>query len=193
MAETGERGDQDWFDMLAGRKAASIDPATAKEVQAVRRAVLASVPDKDAQDFDIESGARKLLFRLRREGLDGTAAKRKSWQVYGAFALAATLMLVVGVVVLQPPPVEDAPVYRGTGAQTITTPDTERLAATLAAELEALGIKPKVTRFGATFTIAAEWPAKPDAKHAAFLKRQALKQPASGALVIELSRASSKK
>ncbi len=180
-----EKDDQHWIDALAGRNATGADAATLKEAQAIRRAVLATKPEQDAQDFDVEAGAQKLLFRLRREGLAG-AEKKKSWQAYGAFALAASLVLAVGMVVLQPPPVDDAPVYRGGGAQTISAPDTEKLAAAITAELEGLGIKPRVTRFGATFTISADWPAKPDAKHAAFLKRHALKQPASGSLVIEL-------
>jgi hypothetical protein len=186
-----EKDDQHWLDALAGRitnGADGADPATLKEAQAVRRAVLATKPEQDAQDFDVESGAQKLLFRLRREGPAG-AEKKKSWQLYGAYALAASLVLAVGMVVLQPPPVEDAPVYRGGGAQTISAPDTEKLAGTITAELEALGVKAKVTRFGATHTITADWPAKPDAKHAAFLKRHGLKQPASGALTIELQSA----
>ena len=183
-----EQDDQHWFDTLAGRAASDADPAALKEAQAVRRAVLALSADQDAQDLDVEAGAQKLLFRLRREGLDG-ATKKRSWQTYGAFALAATLVLTVGVVLLQSPPVEDTPVYRGVGAQTITAPDAAKLAAAITADLEALGIKPKVIRFGATFTLSADWPAKPDAKHAALLKRHALKQPAGGTLVIELSQA----
>jgi hypothetical protein len=181
-----EQNDHDWIDTLAGRNAAGADPATVKEAQAVRRAVLSLPADQEAQDLDVETGAQKLLFRLRREGLDGVSQNRKSWQRYSAFALAATLLLAAGVVMLQSPPVDDTPVYRGTGAQTINTPDTAGLAATLTAELEALGIQPKVTRFGATYTLSAGWPAKPDAQHAAFLKRNALKQPAGGTLVIEL-------
>jgi hypothetical protein len=180
-----EPGDQAWFDTLAGRAAADADEVTVNEAQAVRRALLASKPDAPAQD--LESGVQKLLFRLRREGLDNAAPRRKSWQVYGSFALAASLMLAVGVVMLQSSPTNDIPIYRGGGAQTLSASDTVQLAAALSAEFEGLGIQPKVTRFGSTFTIAAEWPAKPDAKHTAFLKRHGLKQPASGPLVIELS------
>ena len=107
-----EQDDQHWFDTLAGRAASDADPAALKEAQAVRRAVLALSADQDAKDLDVEAGAQKLLFRLRREGLDG-ATKKRSWQTYGAFALAATLVLTVGVVLLQSPPVEDTPIYRG--------------------------------------------------------------------------------
>lgn len=188
-----EKNDQDWFDTLAGRTAANADPATAKEAQAVRRAVLAVKSDQDAQKFDVEPGAQKLLFRLRQEGLDGATPKKKTWQFYGAFALAATLVLAVGVVMRQPPPDEDMPIYRGSSAQTINTSDTTKLAATLTAELEAMGIKPKVIRFGATYTISAAWPAKPDAKHTAFLKRHTLIQPAGNTLVIEVSQSDSRK
>jgi hypothetical protein len=184
-----EQDDQHWFDTLAGRNGANADSATTKEAQAVRRAVLVVKPDQDAADLDVEAGTQQLLFRLRREGLDGVNRK-KTWQWYGAFALAATLVLAVGVVLLQSPPVEDTPIYRGGGAQTIITPDTAKLAATLTTDLEALGIKAKVTRFGATFTLAADWPSKPGAKHAAFLKRHALKQPAVPTLVIELQQGS---
>ena len=185
MAEKDEHGDHDWFDTLAGRNAINIDVSTAKEAQAVRRAALAATPDEAVQDFDVESGTQKLLFRMRREGLAGATAKRKSWQFYGACALAAVLVLVVGVVMQQPSPVEDTPVYRGDGAQIITTPDTEKLAGALTSELETLGKKPKVTRFGATFTVTTEWPVKPDATHAAFLKRHALKPPAGGTPVLQ--------
>jgi len=186
-----EQDDQNWFDTLAGRNGVNADHATTKEAQAVRRAVLVLKPDQDAADLDVEAGAQNLLFRLRREGLDAVSRK-KSWQFYGAFALAATLVLAIGVVLLQAPPVEETPVYRGGGAQTITTPDTAKRAATLTTDLEALGIKPKVTRFGATFTITADWPAKPEVKHVAFLKRHALKQPAGATLVIELRQGSVK-
>lgn len=188
-----EQDDQHWFDTLAGRTAENADPATAKEAQAVRRAVLAVKPDQDAQEFDVEPGTQKLLFRLRQEGLDGATPKKKTWQLYGAFALAATLVLAISVIMLQPPPDEDTPIYRGGSAQTINTSDTTKLAATLTSELEAMGIKPKVTRFGATYTISAAWPAKPDAKHAAFLRRYALKQPAGNTLVIEVSQSDSRK
>jgi hypothetical protein len=180
-----EHDDQHWFDTLAGRNGVNADHATTKEAQAVRRAVLVLKPDQEAADLDVEAGTQKLLFRLRREGLDG-AGRKKTWQRYGAFALAATLVLAIGVVLLQSPPVEDTPIYRGGGAQTIITPDTAQFAATLTSDLEALGIKAKVTRFGATYTITADWPAKTDAKHAAFLKRHALKQPAGATLLIEL-------
>lgn len=169
--------------MLAGRETTGGDPAAAREAQAVRRALLATKPDKDASEFDVESGAQNLLFRLRRENL---LYRKKTWHYYGGLAIAATIVLAIGIVTLQPP-VDDIPVYRGPGSQIITAPDTENLAASLSAEIETLGIKPKVTRFGATFTITAEWPTKPEAKHMAFLKRHTLQQPASGPLVIELT------
>jgi hypothetical protein len=188
-----EQDDQNWFETLAGRKAANADSATEKEAQAVRRAVLAREIDQDLPGFDVESGTQKLLFALRREGLSGATLRRKSWQIYGAFALAATLILAIGVVLLQPPVVEDIPVYRGAGAQTINTPDPAKLAATLTADLEALGIQSKTTRFGATFTITAIWPEKPEAGHLAFLKRHNLKQPAGGTLEIELSQIESRR
>jgi len=179
-----EQDDQNWFHTLAGRHPVGTDPATKKEAQAIRRAVLALKSEQEAAQLNVESGLQKLKFRLRREGLDG-APKRKSWQVYGAFAMAATMVLTIGVVMLQQPPIDDAATYRGAGAQIITTLDTTQRAQTLIAELEALGIKPEVTRFGAV-TITAEWPAKPSAKHVAFLKRHNLQQPASSALRIEL-------
>src|SRR5436190_24148130 len=100
-----EQDDQNWFDTLAGRNRVNADPATTKEAQAVRRAVLALKPDQDTANLDVEAGTQQLLFRLRREGLDGVS-REKSWRFYGAFALAATLVLAVGVVLLQSPPVE---------------------------------------------------------------------------------------
>ncbi len=187
-----EQDDRAWFDTLAGRESAGANPGTVKEAEAVRRAALAATLDQEAQDLNIESGAQQLLFRLRREGLDHAAAKKQSWQTWGAFSIAATLLLAVGVVMLQAPTVEDMLMYRGAGAQTLTTPDTAKLAATLTAELDALGIQAKITRFGATHTITANWPAKPDAKHAAFLKRHGLQQPASGMLTIEILRGNTK-
>jgi len=186
-----EQDDLNWFDTLAGRKAANTDPATVKEAEAIRRALLAQKPD-EVTDFDVDAGEQKLLFRMRREGL-AVAPKRNSWQIYGAFAIAASMVLTVGIVVLQAPDMEDVPVYRGMGAQTINSADTAKLSEVLANELEGLGVKAKVTKFGTTFTINADWPAKPNAKQLAFLKRHGIKQPDSGPLVVELIKVEDKK
>lgn len=180
-----EPNDQQWLDALAGRAGGQAPSPDAREAEALRKAILATRGEHETADHDVEVGVQRLLFRLRREGLADTPQK-KSWRTWGTFAMAAMLMLAIGVVVLQAPQDIDVPVYRGGGAQTLRVPDAAERAATLTRELEALNIQPKVTRFGNNLTIQAEWPAKPGAQHAAFLKRQSLQQPASGPLVIEL-------
>jgi hypothetical protein len=88
--------DQDWLDTLAGKPSGgTAKPATVREAMAVRRA-LQSIQETDASDAQFE----RTLFRLNQAGL----LKRKPWwKQTSSWAIAASLMLVVGIFTQLPP------------------------------------------------------------------------------------------
>jgi hypothetical protein len=180
-----ERDDTDWFETLAGRMPpAGADPAVVKEAAAVRAAARAVRKAEPVPDLNVDAGLEQLLFRLRKERLAEPVGR--PWRLYSGLALAATIVLAVGVVLLQPQ-VEERPVYRGGPApQVLTSPDPRKLGAAIIADLDTLGMTPRLTQFGATVTIEVTWPEQPDPRHTAFLKRHGLKPPPGSLLVVEI-------
>jgi len=184
-----EQDDGNWIEGLAGKPpAAGAERATVAEAQAVRKAMLAArAADEGGADLDVEPGLQRLLFRLRQEKLAGAGSAPK--RLYAGLALAASLVLVVGIVTLQrePPTGEDGVVFRGgPGAQMLISPDPGNLAQAMNADLDTLELEPIVTRFGANATVEAKWPLEQDARHTAFLKRFGLAPPKGDRLKVEI-------
>lgn len=183
-----DRDDRDWVDALAGKTPAGADPATVKEAEALRRAMLEQRRRESAPDFDADAGLQRLLFRLRQERLDGGQARPA--RRYAAFALAATVVLAAGVLWLMPKPVEEErPVFRGVErAQTLFADDPVKAVEALVRDLEELGLKPRVTRREDATLVEAPWPEQTDERHRALLERRFLRPPEGRTLDVEVRR-----
>ena len=136
--------DQAWFDALSGKS----------DGQAMRlRKVLREVELADAAQEDTTHDWQRLQFEIRRE-------ETKARSSYKYYAMAASILIVVGTVTLLMParevamqsPQEAASVMRGTSEQVIFSADPAHEAQLLEAELVHLGIK--VTRRGGAEKIA---------------------------------------
>lgn len=125
--------DQAWFDALSGKA----------DGQAARlRKVLREVELADAAQEDTSHDWQRLQFALKREEVRG----RSSYQYY---ALAASILIVVGTitmlipareVALQSPPMA-ATVMRGASEQVLFSADPARDAKQLEIDLLVLGVK----------------------------------------------------
>ncbi len=184
-----DKDDQDWMSALAGKPRADGDAVTLAEANAVREAISEIQRQQPLPDFDETSGLQRLLFRLRELRLLESAPGRRSWRVYTALAMAACLVLAIGIVLLQlPEQPPDQVVFRGGPGepQVIENRDPAKLVQAMTADLQSLGIAPETTQFGGTITLEADWPQKPDAGHLRFLQRYKLAQPAAARLRVEV-------
>jgi len=181
-----DKDDQDWTETLAGKDPAGADPRTVKEAEAVRRAMLEERGRETPPVFDAESGLQRLLFRLQREQL-GTDARAR-FRHFPALALAATVVLTVGLVLLLPRPEEDVrPVTRGfQGTQVLLADDPRAARDRFVQGLKALGIEPRVTPRGGATLIEAPWPAQAGQRHRALLDAHFLRPPEGRTLVVEI-------
>lgn len=181
-----DKDDQDWTETLAGTPPAGADPRTVKEAEAVRRAMLEERSRETPPPFDAEAGLQRLLFRLRREEMGQDARAR--FRHFPAIALAATVVLAVGMLLLLPKPEETVqPVTRGFhGAQILLADNPEAARDSLVRGLKALGIEPRVTSRGEATLIEAPWPEQTDARHRALLESHLLRPPEGRTLVVEI-------
>lgn len=181
-----DRDDQDWMDTLAGKTPAGADPLTVKEAKVVRQAMHEQREREAAPEFDVESGLERLLFRLRKERLDET--RRPSTRRYAVFALAATIVLAAGLLLLLPKSGdEERPVFRGAaGPQILFADDPAKARDGLMRELEALGLAPRVTQQEGAALVEAQWPEKADDRHRSLLERHYLRPPESRTLSVEI-------
>ena len=145
-----------WLDALAGTPDPLADAAGNRQALALRQALQArsarlAVPEADAALFE------QLQFRLRREGLTASPARRPQWPVWG---LAATLLIGLAWVLQAGGYLKGDAVMgdAGTGADTLRGggPDTLLLVADpeirlaeLLAGLRAAGATPQVEPLGA--------------------------------------------
>ena len=97
MTQPPESGDSSWLDTLAGKPADAADPKEVQQASALRAALKArsnalnqQVPAADSAQY------QQLLFRLRREGL---GSKQPIWKRPASWAIAASLVLGVSLVV----------------------------------------------------------------------------------------------
>jgi hypothetical protein len=186
-----EKDDEHWISALAGDLPPAGAPATLAEAHAIREAMRRPPDEENIQGVDVEAGLQRLLFRLRQEGLAGDASRTSlRRRVFVPLAVAASVLVATGIVVLQEPTTDDRFVYRESpgGTQVLLTADPAKLGAEIAAELRALGADPSVIEFGPKVTVQVNWPEKPDEKHERFLKRYRLKQPDAPGLRIEIGR-----
>ena len=172
------------MDALAGNTPAGADPLTIREAKAVRQAMLERREREAAPEFDAESGLQRLLFRLRKERLDGARGAHR----YVALALAATIVLAVGLLLFLPKPGdEERPVFRGAeGPQILFADDPVKARDELKHDLEALGLAPRITPQEDATLVEAPWPERVEERHRALLERHYLRPPESRTLSVEV-------
>jgi hypothetical protein len=113
-----EPNDQDWLEALAGRKARNENSAAANTGKALREAYLAR-PDQTPSSVEApKPDFQKLLNRARAEGLladqserrEGPLLRRHHRRIQGLLAIAATVIVAVGLILLlHPIPGVEAP------------------------------------------------------------------------------------
>lgn len=148
---TNKDKDQDWLDALAGKQQAQADSEEARQASALRKAIQQHETQFDTDEFDAEAGLQKLKFKLRREGLSGNSSRQFTNNRFVQFAMAASVVMVVGVMMHhylpEDMPRNDAEIMRGTGLQQVVlAAEPEARLKQLTNELELLGIKYKVSR-----------------------------------------------
>lgn len=150
MTQTPESGDTPWLDALAGKPADGANPKEMRQASALRAALQArskvldqNVPEADATQY------QQLLFRLRREGL---ARQRPTWQNPRVWAIAASVVVGVALVVQIEgllPERDESAVLRGGGQATVlVVSDPEARLAELQQGLSMAQAEPKVERLG---------------------------------------------
>lgn len=141
MTQAPEKEDEQWLSALAGQPDHGADPKLNLQAESLRRALKArsamleaKVPTADAAQY------QQLMFRLRREGL---ASSQNRWRNPMLWGLAATVVLVVGVVFQTGglhQDQDDANTLRGGGQSTVlTVAEPEVRLAELLAGLRAAG------------------------------------------------------
>lgn len=148
MTQALDKEDEQWLSALAGQSDPDADPKLNRQAEALRRALQAraekletKVPAADAAQY------QQLMFRMRREGL---ASPHHGWRNPMLWGLAATVVLVVGVVFQTGglhQDQDDANTLRGGGQSTvlIVTEPEVRLAE-LVTRLRTAGEEPTVKR-----------------------------------------------
>jgi hypothetical protein len=130
--------DQAWFDALSGKDDSG---------QGARlRRVLREAELMDASQEETVHDWHRLQFALRREDAEQAGTTRVGWRY---FALAASVLILAGVVTMLMPRNEVAPqsrtegaeVMRGKSAQVIMSTNPEQEAKQLESELLHLGVK----------------------------------------------------
>ena len=91
--------DQDWLDALAGKPNADSDPEVTRHANALRQAIKQHDAAHHSSEADMEAGLQKLKFRLRSEGLSSTDRRPFMNKRFVQFAVAASVVLTVGLMV----------------------------------------------------------------------------------------------
>ncbi|MDW8469037.1 MAG: hypothetical protein RML56_08790 [Burkholderiales bacterium] len=117
------------------------------------------------------------------DGARSLSARRQA-----VLALAASFVLVaVGVFLLVPKPEKEEPAFRGIERpQTLLADDPARAAESLARDLEALGLAPRVTRQEDATLVESPWPKELEDRHRALLARHYLRPPEGTRLAVEV-------
>ncbi|MBK6973091.1 MAG: hypothetical protein IPH26_09145 [Sterolibacteriaceae bacterium] len=205
-----EKDDQDWLDILAGRAAPGADPATVREAHMLRESILAERAAREAAAVESVTAdpeaERRLIERARRGAPSAEAGVRESperarsrWRLglpgwRGAFALAATLVIAVGVFLALPKervPV-DAPATTRSGLPTLVTKqiaDPQRYASDLGAALAAAGLSVEIKQEGEIWYVETTVPDKPDPRLVALFEKFEIFEIRPGALRIVVSQA----
>jgi hypothetical protein len=147
MTQAPNKEDEQWLNALAGQPDQHADLQVNRQAEALRRALQArsgmfdaKVPTADAAQY------QKLMFRLRREGLTSSQNRWRSPMLWG---LAATVVLVVGVVFqagFLHQDQDDANTLRGGQSTVLIVAEPEVRLAELLAGLRAAGEEPSIKR-----------------------------------------------
>src|ERR1035437_4454969 len=147
MTQAPDKEDEQWLNALAGQPDPNADPQVNRQAEALRRALqarsemlAAKVPTADAAQYE------QLMFRLRREGL---ASSQNRWRNPMLWGLAATVVLVVGVVFqagFLHQDQDDAHTLRGGQSTVLIVAEPEVRLAELVAGLRTAGEEPTVKR-----------------------------------------------
>ena len=185
--------DRHWIDALAGRPAGpDAQLATVREGAVVRQAMLGS--QRPPARFDADSGARRLLVRLRDEKLfEGSGVGHLGWKIPAA-AAGAALVIALVIALREGPtgepdvPKSEIPVWTGDPdtAQSIVTFDAREIADELRTMMTKAGLSPDVTQIGGLTRLEADWPRRPSDEQLEFLRTYALARPAGQRLKIEV-------
>ena len=183
--------DRHWMDALAGRPAsADAQVTTLKEGAVVRQAMLAS--QRPAPRFDADTGARRLLTRLREEKLlEGPPGGRFGWKL-PALGVVVAVAVALGLAIRERPPVPpaapDVQVMTGDpeAAQSIVTPDAREIADEVRGMMAKAGLSPVVTEIGSLTRLEVDWPRSPSEEQLDFLRLYGLGRPAGARLKVEI-------
>src|ERR1035437_1561369 len=147
MTQAPNKEDEQWLNALAGQPDQHADLQVNRQAEALRRALQArsgmfdaKVPTADAAQY------QKLMFRLPREGLTSSQNRWRSPMLWG---LAATVVLVVGVVFqagFLHQDQDDANTLRGGQSTVLIVAEPEVRLAELLAGLRAAGEEPSIKR-----------------------------------------------
>ncbi len=169
MTQLPDKEDEQWLNALAGRPDPAADSVVNQQAEALRRVLQAQrakleelVPQADDAQY------QQLLFRLKREGLIKNSGPLRNFVLWGQvkgqqaaktmlasnsalWGMAATLVLVVGVIVQMGGPHTDQDVSRNAvlrGGQTnvMMVENPESRLVELLAGLKAAGAEPVVKR-----------------------------------------------
>lgn len=188
---TNKDEDQVWLDALAGKPDTDGDAEVIRRAKALHQAIQRHDAALHSGEFDTEAGLHKLKFRLRREGLSGTAHHPTLNKHFVQFAMAASIVLTVGMVMRfylhQEPLQNEAEIMRGMGErQLVLATDPEARLKQLTAELDRLGIKYQIEREAGKILLKANGvdPAKDDVT--SFLERNHIKPPVKDSLELDI-------
>ena len=198
---TQAEDDQRWLDNLAGRSPPGGDPATAREAGLLREALLAQAA-RDTTPVPGPDAAReaRLIARAREAGLlppePAGHGARRGWREWFAgrrtgfaFALAACLVLAVGIAI-RPQHEPETTVRSGPeGIVRLSVPDPAAEKRAIIDELRAAGVDATgYERLGAQ-GIDADLPQPLTAEVTAVLHRHRITPPADGVLRVEIEQA----
>lgn len=183
--------DQDWLDALAGKPSTDADPDVTRRASALRKAIQLHGAVLHSNKFDAEAGLQKLKFRLRREDLSGADHRPFLSNRFVQFAMAASVVLTVGLMMRnylpQELPQNEAEIMRGLGdRQIVLAANPEEHLKQLTTELDRLGIKYQVERNEGKIMlkIRAIDPAKEDVS--IFMERNHIKPPVGMDVMLDI-------
>jgi hypothetical protein len=145
----------------------------------------------EPSEFDTETSLQKLKFRVRREGLSGDVQRPSMSKNLFQFAMAASVVLVVGLMMRnflpQESPQNEAEIMRGMGdRQIVLVAEPEIRLKQLTTELDHLGIKYQVERKEAKIILNIQGidPTKDDV--ASFLERNLITPPVGMEVLLDI-------
>lgn len=148
MGLPSDTEDSKWLDALAGNPDNAADPKVIRQAMALRKALQSRKDEIDKMVPEVDAALyQQIQFRLRREGL---GSKEPIWKRPSSWAVAASLVLGVSLVVNMKaflPEADESTIIRGAGeASVLIVADPEARLAELLQGLAAAKAEPKVER-----------------------------------------------